>query len=365
MSADFYAALGISRQASAAEIKQAYRSAAMRYHPDKCPGDQAAQARFVEVGRAYDVLSDPARRRRYDLFGDGGGGNAAFDPRQVAEQLTHVLREVFGGLLGRADPPHPGGRAAPRQASLRVPFEVAAQGGSLPLQVERHEPCCACAGRGSRGMAPPVACPRCAGSGAWRYRQGIFSLKKTCPACGGSGREVPEPCGACAGRGVALVGRTLEVEVPPGADTGSRLELPEQGDRNPAGEAIGSLEVELQVEAPARFSRSGADLHQRLRVTPSDAALGCGLDIPSLAGQRRIKVPAGTQPHTVLRLRGHGMRRLRSPSARSAATATASDDHGDMLVEIFVETPRQLSGEQRQLYQQLQQLDGPRPQASP
>ncbi len=346
---DLYATLGVGRHASAAQIKQAYRAAALRDHPDKCPGDRAAEERFKQAAHAYAILSDPAKKKRYDLFGSTGEGPDAFDPQHLAEQLRElfgdVFGDVFGGLLGRGPAPAP--ELAVRELALYVPFAVAATGGSLPLSFARQEPCCACHGKGCQPEGPERRCEDCGGGGSWSLRQGIFALKKRCRRCGGSGRLRPPPCVACHGTGAATLQCTLQVAVPAGADTGTLVVLPHAGDYALPAAKAGTLRVHCQVEAPTDFVRQGANLRQTITLSPAQAALGCTLPIPRLGGQAQLRVPSGTQPGTLLRLRGEG---LPDPNAAPAGR------RGDLLVEVAIHIPTQLSAAQRQLWDQLAAL---------
>ncbi len=331
---DYYEILGVQRSASADEIKAAYRQAALRHHPDRNPGDRAAEEKFKEASEAYAVLSDAAKRRAYDTYGHqgvGGGGMPDFDPATFVD-FADILGDLFGfgdlfGGRGRA-------RAARRGADLAYDLEIsleeAAFGVERALEIPRTESCPRCEGSGAASQKDVVRCTACGGTGQQTLRQGFISIARTCPTCRGAGRTIRKPCEECRGAGTLRRTRTLEIRVPPGADTGSRLRVRGEGASGGPRARPGDLYITIHVREHEIFTREGEHLICELPLTFSQAALGTEVDAPLLGGEtKRLKIPAGTQTGAVFRLRGEGIR------GRHGA--------GDLLVRVTVRTPERLS----------------------
>jgi molecular chaperone DnaJ len=357
MNEDLYEVLGVPRNASAEEIKKAYRQLARQYHPDANPGDPTAEARFKEVAVAYEVLSDPEKRQRYDTFGpDGlrgmGGGGGQGD---VFAGFGDIFEAFFGGGSGFGGGGGRGGRSGPpRGQDLEVvaelDFEVAVFGGEHAVSVRTAEPCPDC---GATGAAPGTAaetCPDCGGSGqVRRVRQSILGQMVTagrCNRCGGMGQIIARPCPTCSGDGRKIVEKTYTVDIPAGVDAGATLRLPGRGAAGLRGGAGGDLYVHVQVKRHARFERLGADLVHQLKISTTQAALGVHVPFETLDGTEDLVIPRGTQTGRVFRLRGRGVPHLEGRG------------RGDVLVQVFVETPEELSKEQEELLRQLAELRG-------
>ena len=352
---DYYEVLGVSRGATEAEIKSAYRKLAVRYHPDKNPGDQAAEEKFKEAAEAYSVLSDAEQRARYDRFGHAGVSGAAGAQGAWGAQgfggIEDILGdlfgfgEVFGGRGGTAG----GRRAAQRGADLRYDLEMtleeAAAGMTAQLRIPRLEACDACKGSGSAPGTQPETCPGCGGAGQVRYQQGFFSVARTCGQCRGAGRVIRTPCETCKGAGRVEREKQIEVKIPAGVETGSRLRLAGEGEAGAQGGPAGDLYVVIHVKEHETFERQGNNLYASVPVTFAQAALGAEVTVPTLEGQEPLKVPAGTQTGTVFRLKGHGMPVL------------GGRGRGDLFVSVTVVTPTTLTREQRKLLEQLAQIE--------
>jgi molecular chaperone DnaJ len=340
---DYYEILGLPRNASEQEVKSAYRQLALKYHPDRNPGDAGAEERFKEAAEAYGVLGDPEKRRRYDTYGHAGVGGAAgvgFDPTIFAD-FSDILGDFFGfgDLFGRRRGPR---RGADLRYNLEISFEEAAFGTETQIKIPRAEPCGECSGSGAAPGTKPSTCPTCAGAGQVTFQQGFFSVARTCGHCRGTGRIVKEQCPACRGEGHVTTERTLQIKVPPGVDNGSQLRITGEGEAGPLGGPAGDLYVVLRVPEHALFRRDGTHLFCEIPVSFPQAALGATLDIPTLEGGRtKLTVPEGTQSGSVIRLRGEGIPQL------------GGRGRGDLHVLVRVEVPTHLDAEQRKLVQQL------------
>ncbi|HEX7130064.1 MAG TPA: molecular chaperone DnaJ [Rhodanobacteraceae bacterium] len=335
----YYEVLGVERTASTEEIKKSFRKVAMKCHPDRCPDDPAAQERFKEAKEAWDVLGDPQRRAQYDRFGHaafengmgGGRGSAGFG--DVGDIFGDIFSDIFGG-----------GRRAARGADLRYVMELdleeAVAGIEKKIEIPTLVNCHHCNGSGSED-GKTVACATCRGMGRVRMQNGIFSIQQACPHCGGAGRVVQNPCKACHGEGRLQDERTLSVRIPAGVDSGDRIRLSGQGEAGPAGASPGDLYVEVHVREHEIFQRDGDDLHCEVPIRLAQAALGAQIEVPTLNGGTTISVPPETQSGHVFRLRGQGVK-----SVRSGRT-------GDLLCRVVVETPVRLTREQRELLEQF------------
>jgi molecular chaperone DnaJ len=354
---DYYEAMGVARDASADEIKKAYRKMAVKYHPDKNPGDKAAEDKFKEISEAYEVLSDPQKRAAYDQY-----GHAAFDSRARGgfgraggggfHDPFEVFREVFGGGGGIFDDLFGGGRqdpTAPQRGDdlrydLQISFEEAAHGCEKEIRISKAERCDECSGSGAAAGSRWSTCANCKGRGQVVTARGIFSLAQTCPNCRGAGRVVDKPCRACHGAGRRDQSSTIKLRIPAGVDTGSRLRSAGNGEAGVRGGPPGDLYVVLRVAAHDIFEREGDDLLCEVPIAFTLAALGGEVQVPTLNGPATIKVPAGTQPNTMFRLRGKGIRNVQGYG------------HGDLHVRVNVEVPTRLNQPQRAKLKEFAEL---------
>jgi len=352
MADDLYDVLGVSRSATAEEIKKAYRRLARQHHPDANPDDPGAEARFKQVAQAYEVLSDPTRRQRYDTYGsDGPGGQDLGDA--FGGGLGDIFDAFFGGGGGggfgggrRGGPP----RGGDMEMVVDLTFEQAVFGTNAPVTATVPQPCDTCEATGAAPGTHPDTCPTCDGAGQVRQiRQSMLGQMVTarpCPQCGGLGQVITSPCADCGGEGRRPIERTYPVDIPPGVADGNTLRLPGYGPAGPRGGPAGDLYVHLRVAPHAVFTRDGDDLHHDLHVSPSQAALGVTVSLETLDDVVEIIVPHGTQPGHVFRLRGLGVPRVRGRG------------RGDLLVSVVVDVPEKLSDEQEDLYRQLAALGG-------
>ncbi|MEZ5911083.1 MAG: molecular chaperone DnaJ [Paracoccaceae bacterium] len=351
---DYYDVLGVSRGASAEELKKAYRTKAKELHPDRNKDNPGAEAAFKEVNEAYDALKDPERKAAYDRFGHAafeggmgarggqGGGHGDF-----ASAFSDVFEDLFGDFMG-------GGRGAGRARSqrgsdlrynLRVSLEEAYSGIQKTISVPSSVACDSCKGSGAEGGAEPETCPTCSGMGKVRAQQGFFTVERTCPTCGGIGQRIKNPCKSCGGAGRVERERALSVNIPAGVETGTRIRLAGEGEAGMRGGPAGDLYIFIDVREHALFQRDGVNLFCRVPVGMTAAALGGEIEVPSIDGGRsRVKVPAGSQTGKQMRLRGKGMPALRGGGM------------GDMMIELAVETPVNLTSRQRELLQEFEKL---------
>ena len=352
---DYYRTLGVARDAPPEEIKKAYRQQALKYHPDRNPGNKDAEERFKEAAEAYSVLGDPEKRSVYDRYGrEGlrGQGFSGFDS-SVFEDFEDILGNFFGFTIGDLF----GGRERSRGGARRsrgrdlaleveIGLEEAARGVEKEIKLNRAEACPVCGGSKRKPGTHPSACPACGGRGQVRYQQGFFTMARTCPRCQGAGEINPSPCEACGGRGHVRERRTLKVRVPAGVEDGSRLRLAGEGETGDEGMPAGDLYVMTRVRKHPFFEREGNDLACEITVSFTQAALGARVEIPTFEGTEILKVPAGTQPGATLRLKGRG---LQDVSGRRK---------GDLFVKVLVRTPDGLSKEQKALFAKLAELGG-------
>ncbi len=346
---DYYATLEAARDASPDTLKKAYRKLAMKYHPDRNPGDKAAEARFKELNEAYDVLKDDQKRAAYDRFGhaafeNGGGAPGGFD-FGGGGGLGDIFDQVFGDMMGGR---RGGGGRQRSGADVRAQVEIgltdAFTGIKVPLRVPSRVQCDACAGSGSEGKDRAAeTCPTCHGAGKVRAQQGFFLVERACPTCGGAGRVVRNPCKVCHGAGTVERERNLSVQVPAGVEDGTRIRLAGEGEAGGAGVPPGDLYVHVGVRAHDIFQRDGANIYCRVPLRMSQAALGAEVEVPVIDGSRtRVKIPAGTQTGEQFRLRAKGFSVLRSAA------------RGDMYIQVAVETPQHLSKRQRELMEEFE-----------
>ncbi len=346
---DYYEVLGLNRDASDDEIKKAYKKAAMKFHPDRNPDNKDAEEKFKEAKLAYEVLSDSQKRAAYDRYGHAGvdpsaggmGGGQGFDG--FADAFSDIFGDIFGGQRGG------GGRSnvyrgADLRYNLEVSLEEAARGAEKTIRIPTLENCEACGGSGAKPGTQPQACPTCGGAGQVRIQQGFFSIQQTCPKCHGSGRVIPDPCRSCGGAGRTKKQKTLEVKIPAGIDDGMRLRHAGHGEPGINGGPSGDLYVEIHIKSHAVFQRDGDDLHCEMPVSFATAALGGEIEIPTLDGMARIKIPAETQSGRVFRLRGKGIRNVRSHAP------------GDLMCHVVVETPVDLTDRQKELLREFEEI---------
>ena len=346
---DYYEVLGVARGASDAEIKSAYRKQAMKYHPDRNPGDHSAEERFKEAAEAYAILADTEKRSLYDRFGHAGvssSASAGFDPTvfQGFEDLFGGLGDIFGfgDLFGggrRRGGPQRGGDL---RYDLEITFEESAQGAETSVQIPRHETCEACAGTGAAPGSSPTVCAQCRGQGQVRMQRGFLTVAATCPQCRGAGRVIAKPCASCRGAGRVARDRKITVKIPAGIATGQQLRLQGEGEAGAAGGPPGHLYVVVHVREHEFFRRDGLNLFCEIAVNFTTVALGGEIQVPTLGGTESVKIHEGTQTGTTLRLRGKGMPDVGGGSGR-----------GDLFATIQVRTPKKLTKEQRHLVEQL------------
>ena len=346
---DYYEVLGVARGASDAEIKSAYRKQAMKYHPDRNPGDHSAEEKFKEAAEAYAILADTEKRSLYDRFGHAGvssSASAGFDPTvfQGFEDLFGGLGDIFGfgDLFGggrRRGGPQRGGDL---RYDLEITFEESAQGAETSIQIPRQETCEACAGTGAAPGSSPTVCAQCRGQGQVRMQRGFLTVAATCPQCRGAGRVIAKPCTSCRGAGRVARDRKITVKIPAGIATGQQLRLQGEGEAGAAGGPPGHLYVVVHVREHEFFRRDGLNLFCEIAVNFTTVALGGEIQVPTLGGTESVKIHEGTQTGTTLRLRGKGMPDVGGGSGR-----------GDLFATIQVRTPKKLTREQRHLVEQL------------
>ena len=347
-SADFYELLGVGRSASAADIKKAYRKLAMKYHPDRNPGDTAAEQKFKEVSEAYEILSDDEKRQAYDQFGhaafegNGAGPGAGFD---FSSSFADVFDDLFGEFMGGGR--RRGGGGASRGADLRYNLEVdladAYHGKKAQIRVPTSEACDACNGSGAAAGSQPTTCPTCQGYGKVRAQQGFFTIERTCPSCHGAGQVIETPCQSCGGAGRVQKDNMLAVTIPAGVEDGTRIRLAGKGEAGLRGGPPGDLYIFIGVAPHPIFRREGAQVACRVPISMVTAALGGGIAVPTLEGKQvNVTVPAGTQTGKQFRLRGKGMPHMRGQG------------FGDMLIQVVVETPVHMTRKQKELLKEFE-----------
>lgn len=349
---DYYEVLGVSKTATPDEIKKAYRKLAKESHPDLHPDDKAAEARFKEINEANEVLSDPDKRARYDQFGmdgpqmgGGGFGGFGFDPSQMGG-FESIFDQLFGGGMGGAR-----SRNAPQQGndlrfSLRISFEEAAFGAKKSFEFTRNEHCDVCHGSGAKPGTQPVTCQTCGGSGQVRSGGGFMVTVRPCHVCGGTGKVIKEPCAGCGGSGHQRRKRTANVNIPAGIDDGQVIVMGGQGEPGRNGGPNGDLQIVISVTPHRLFKRDGMNLYMEMPISFAQAALGAELEIPTLEGSVKQRIPEGTQTDTTFRIKGKGMPRLRS------------NLKGDLVVTVRVEVPKRMNDRQKELLRQFEEAGG-------
>jgi molecular chaperone DnaJ len=353
---DYYALLGVAKNATQQEIRKAYRRLAQKFHPDANPGDRSAEGRFKEISTAYDVLGDDKKRKEYDRvremagagfgFGGPGGGRVRFEDLGFEESFGNLFNMFGGGgFSGSAGARARRGTVRRKGTDLeteaRITFEEAARGATISVGVAGAAPCETCGGSGAAPGTEVKTCPECSGTGAVNLDQGLFSLTRTCGICGGSGRLVSSPCQTCGGSGRTRSSSSLKVKVPPGVEDGARIRVSGRGEPGPPGGEPGDLFVTVRVAPHRFFGRRGSNLTLSLPLSFPEAALGADVKVPTLNGTVTLRIPPGTGGGKTFRLRGHGV-------------SNARGGPGDLLVTVTVEVPKRLSKRERELLEQFQ-----------
>lgn len=345
---DYYATLGVAKDASADDLKKAYRKLAMQYHPDRNPGNKDAEAKFKDLSEAYDVLKDDQKRAAYDRFGhaafeNGGGGQGGFTGGFDfgGGGLGDIFEQMFGQMGGNRGRPRQGNDI---QQAVEISLEEAFAGTKTNIRVPTRVSCEACSGSGSADANKEAAtCTTCRGAGKIRQQQGFFTVERTCPTCQGQGKTIRNPCRTCRGAGTVQRERSLQVSIPAGVDDGTRIRLTGEGEAGGQGIRPGDLYVHVSVRPHPLFQREGAHILMRVPVRMAQAALGSDVEVPVIDGTKaKVKIPAGTQTGQQFRLRGKGFSVIRNPA------------RGDMVIEVMVETPQSLTPKQRELLEQFE-----------
>jgi molecular chaperone DnaJ len=355
---DYYDILGVGKNAGPEELKKAYRKLAVQFHPDKNPGDKKAEEKFKELSEAYEVLSDSKKKQAYDQFGHQafqggmGGGQGPFGGGfdfQGAGGFNDIFSDIFGDLFGQQQGGRGRGRSRGRpgndiRTQVDITFEEAASGAEKVITIPRQVRCETCHGNGTKAGTEADTCGQCQGRGEVMFQQGFFTISRPCNACGGEGKIIRDPCKTCKGAGKTRKNAQIAVKIPAGIDSGQRLKLTGEGEAGDRGGPSGDLYVEIQILPHDLFSREESDVICEVPITFTQAALGAEVEVPTLTGKVKMKIPAGTQSHKVFRLKGKGIQRLGGYGA------------GDQKVYVIVETPTELNNEQRELLRKFDTL---------
>ena len=349
---DYYEVLGVSKDAGEREIKKAYKRMAMKYHPDRTQGDKAKEGTFKEIKEAYEILNDDQKRAAYDQYGhaafeQGGHGGGGFGGGQdFGDAFGDIFGDIFGGG-GRGR----GGQSRQRRGSdlrynLELTLEEAVKGKTLEIKVPTYVSCDPCDGTGAKKGTSAKTCATCHGHGQVQMRQGLFAVQQTCPTCSGKGKVISDPCTSCRGQGRVQKDKTLSVKIPPGVDTGDRIRLSGEGEAGEHGAPAGDLYVQANVKDHKIFVRDENNLYCEMPISFTTAALGGEIEVPTLSGKVKLKIPRETQTGKMFRLRGKGVKSVRSHST------------GDLMCKVVIETPVNLSGDQADLLRQLDEKMG-------
>lgn len=345
---DYYEVLAVDKDADDKDIKKSYRRVAMKYHPDRNPDDPDAEEKFKEATEAYDVLMDSEKRQAYDQFGHAGvdssmgGGAGGFGGSNFSDIFGDVFGDIFGGGGGRGRGPGGPQRGSDLRYTLDISLEDAVKGTTVEIRVPTLVGCETCDGSGAKKGSTPTTCGTCGGVGQVRMQQGFFQVQQTCPTCRGRGQSISDPCTDCHGQGRVEKTKTLSVKVPPGVDTGDRIRLSGEGEAGPEGGPPGDLFVQMSVKQHPIFERDGKNLYCEVPITFVDAAVGGELEVPTLDGRVKLKIPAETQTGKLFRLRGKGVKPVRGGSV------------GDLLCRAVVETPVNLNKQQKEMLREFQ-----------
>lgn len=344
---DFYKILGVSRDASDEEIKKSYRKIAMQHHPDRNPGNKDAEEKFKLASEAYEVLRDPEKRQIYDRYGIEGLKGTGFTGFRGFEDIFSTFGDIFEDFFGFGTPhrrrsrAHPGGDL---RYDLKISFFDAAFGTETEIDVLKTVVCDACQGTGAKPGTSPSQCPNCRGTGQVTRSQGFFTISTTCSQCHGEGKFIPSPCKECHGLGRVRKNRRIQVQIPPGVDTGSKLRIRGEGEEGQRGGLPGDLFVFVYVEPHDFFTRDGDEVICQIPISFTQATLGAEIEVPTLSGQQRLKIPRGTQSGDVLRIKGEGFPRLRTSG------------RGDQVVQVVVKTPRNLTKHQEEILLEFEEI---------
>jgi molecular chaperone DnaJ len=343
---DYYETLGVPKNATEDDIKKAYRKLAMKHHPDRNPDNPKAEEHFKEAKEAYEILSEPQKRAAYDQYGHAGvdqqGGAGGFGAGGFGDAFGDIFGDIFGGGGRQRSNVY---RGADLRYNMEISLEDAARGSETKIRIPVMAECETCHGSGAKPGTQPTTCSTCGGHGQVRMQQGFFSIQQTCPKCHGSGKMVSSPCGTCHGDGRVKQQKTLSVKIPAGVDEGDRIRLTGEGEAGVNGGPSGDLYVVMHLKKHSIFERDGGDLHCEMPVSFTVAALGGEIDIPTLDGHAKMKIPAETQTGAKFRLRGKGIKPLRT------------SEHGDLICHVVVETPVKLTERQKELLRELEEIN--------
>lgn len=345
---DYYDVLGVSRDASEADVKKAFRQLALKYHPDRNPDNKEAEEKFKEINEAYSCLADPEKRANYDRFGTAEGVGAGYNYGPFGTGFGDIFEDIFGDFFGTFT-----GRRRPRPTkgndlkyNLDITLTEAAFGTEKTIEVPRWETCDECSGTGSSPGKSPVTCPDCRGTGQIRIQQGFFSISRTCGRCEGTGRIITDPCKACKGQGKTKKFKTIGLKIPGGVDTGSRLRISNEGEMGYHGGLRGDLYIILNVLEHPFFHREGNDCYCEVPLSFPQAALGAEIEVPTLDGTEKIKIPPVTPSGRMFRLKGKGIQKLGSQS------------RGDQIVKVYIDVPKKLTARQKELLEEFARISG-------